>query len=97
MHLETISKKLYFPIFDIFIQWVVALSNQQITKKRRNRKTRTMKKVIFAIGLVVALASCGGEVKEMAPVAVDSTTTCVADSAACPLIDTTACCDSTKN
>ncbi len=55
-----------------------------------------MKKVIFAIGLVVALASCGSEVKEVAPVAVDSTATCVEDSAACPLIDTTACCDSIK-
>jgi hypothetical protein len=33
-----------------------------------------MKKVIFAIGLVVTLASCSGTVKEeVAPVAVDST------------------------
>lgn len=56
-----------------------------------------MKKVIFAIGLVVTLASCGGTVKEeVAPVAVDSTVTCVVDSAACPLIDTTACCVNTK-
>ncbi len=73
----------------------MALSNQQITKKQEI-ETRTMKKVIFAIGLVVALASCGSEVKEVAPVAVDSTATCVEDSAACPLIDTTACCDSIK-
>lgn len=47
-----------------------------------------MKKVIFAIGLVVTLASCGGAVKEVAPVAVDSTVTCAVDTVACPLIDT---------
>jgi hypothetical protein len=55
-----------------------------------------MKKTILALGLMVALASCGGgAAKEEAPkadstaVAVDTTAKCVSDSCA-------AVCDSTK-
>lgn len=50
-----------------------------------------MKKVIFAIGLIVSLVACSGAVKEEAPVA-DSTAVscCAVDSTVCPLIDTTA-------
>ena len=54
-----------------------------------------MKKTILALGLMVALASCGGAAKEEAPkadstaVAVDTTAKCVSDSCA-------AVCDSAK-
>ena len=49
-----------------------------------------MKKVIFAIGLVVSLASCSGTGKGEATVASDSTVTVAVDSAAIPLNDSTA-------
>jgi hypothetical protein len=40
-----------------------------------------MKKIIFVLGLVVVLSSCGGAAKEEAPVA--DSTTCCADSTKC--------------
>lgn len=55
-----------------------------------------MKKTILALGLMVALASCGGGAKEETPatdstaVTVDTTAKCVTDSCAA------ACADSAK-
>lgn len=53
-----------------------------------------MKKTIFALGLMVALASCGGAAKEEAPVA-DSTAVAVDTTAKCATDSCAAVCDTT--
>ena len=54
-----------------------------------------MKKMIFALGLVVALASCGGQTDSQECTKTDSTSACVKDSTLGTVVDSTKV-DSTK-
>lgn len=49
-----------------------------------------MKKVIFAIGVVVALASCGGQTGTQESTTTDTTTATVADTTVGTVVDSTA-------
>lgn len=48
-----------------------------------------MKKVIFAIGVVVALASCGGQTDTQEATTTDTTTVQTADTTAGTVVDST--------
>jgi len=59
------------------------------------KKKEKMKKMIFALGLVVALASCGGQTDSQESTSTDSTSACVKDSTLGTVVDSTKV-DSTK-
>ena len=75
MHFLNIYKRLWF------------LKNQQIIFINF-KKTKKMKKTILAIGLMVALASCGSVAEHEGPVA-DTTAVVAVDSAAVVIADST--------
>ncbi len=59
------------------------------------KKKEKMKKMIFALGLVVALASCGGQTDSQESTSTDSTSASVKDSTLGTVVDSTKV-DSTK-
>ena len=64
----------------------VDIYNNNKKQKKRNRK---MKKTIFVLGLVVALASCGGQTDSQESTSIDSTTVGVSDTTTGMIVDST--------